>query len=112
MIPKEEWWKLSESERVSYLIREVGPSRLGNFNGCICSSFSIRNVDFDLSCGKGGGPRGIVITSCSMDYREEADYHPIIEALQEIEFDYRGPIEIRVVDEGRTLRVVEIQNEE
>lgn len=103
-----DWSDLSEPQRVAHLIREIGPSRLANFDGCICSRFSIRNVDFTLSCGS-GSPRGIIVGSGSMDYMEASDYREIVDALSQIEFDHRGPIEIRVVHEGEIFQSVEIQ---
>jgi hypothetical protein len=60
-------WGKTEPQRVTDLIREVGLHRLGNLDGCICCNFSIRNVDVEISCGK-GGERGIKVSSASMDY--------------------------------------------
>lgn len=69
MFTAEESWKMTEPDKVAALIREIGCWRLGNWDGCCCSNFSIRNVDVHISCGK-GGPREVVISSGSMDYMD------------------------------------------
>lgn len=69
MFTAKESWKMSEPEKVAALIKEVGCWRLGNWDGCCCSRFSVRNVDVDISCGK-GRDQGVWISSASMDYGE------------------------------------------
>lgn len=104
MFDVEQSWKMDEPEKVVAIIKEVGVWRLANWDGCICSRFSIRNVDVDISCGK-GSDRGIRIDSPSMDYWNEdtADdcdeklLRPIAEEVKrQIENggDHRGPIPI------------------
>lgn len=90
--PNEHWQRLSEPERVAYLIREIGPGYLGHFDGCICSRFSIRYVDVEISCGS-NGERGVWVGS---DYQSPEDFAPIMEALREAMTgkDLRGPIEV------------------
>jgi len=66
----EESWTMSEPQKVAALIREVGLWRLGNWDGCCCSRFSIRNVDVDISCGK-GRDQGVWLSSNSLDYWKE-----------------------------------------
>ena len=56
----------SEPELVLDLIKEVGVCRLGNWDGCCCSGFSVRNVNVDISCGKGRN-RGIWIHAYPVD---------------------------------------------
>lgn len=60
-------WQKSEPEKVLDVIKDVGIHRLGNLDGCICCSFSIRDVNVSVSCGKGSN-RGCRIYSNSMDY--------------------------------------------
>ena len=60
-------WKMSEPEKIVAIIKEVECWRLGNWGGCCCSHFSIRNVDIDISCGK-GREQAVWIGSPSMDY--------------------------------------------
>ncbi len=85
----------TEPELVLELIKEIGVSRLGNWDGCECSSFSIRNVTVDISCGK-GQKRGILISSNSMDYEDEGLLYPIGEDVkQQVESSsHRGPITV------------------
>ena len=58
---------MEENQYVVALIKEVGIERLGNWDGCCCSRFSVRNVDVDISCGK-GRDQGVWISSPSLDY--------------------------------------------
>lgn len=71
-----------EASIVAQIIRDVGPSVLGHFDGCICSRFSIRNVDFVVSCGSSSA-RGAVISTKSGDYEKVSDLSPIVDAFQE-----------------------------
>lgn len=84
----------SEEELVLELIKEVGIKRLGNWDGCACSWFSVRNVNVDISCGK-GGDRGIWVHSRSMDYDDSELLRPIAEEVkcQVEQSDRRGPIQ-------------------
>lgn len=67
MYTREEGWKMSEPEKVLAIIKELGVWVLGNWDGCCCSKFSIRNVDVDIACGKGRN-QGVYVSSDSMDY--------------------------------------------
>ncbi len=76
---------MSEQEQVVALIREVGINRLGNWDGCCCSRFSIRNVDVDIACGK-GRHQGLWISSGSLDYgdtdaEQERSLRPIADEV-------------------------------
>lgn len=83
----------SEDRQVLDLIKEVTIYRLGNWDGCSCSHFSVRNVNVDISCGK-GRDRGIFVHSNSMDYDDVELLRPIAEEVkrQVEECDGRGPI--------------------
>ena len=67
MFTAEESWKMTEPDKVVALIREVECWRLGNWDGCVCSHFSIRNVNVDISCGK-GRDQAVWMYSGSLDY--------------------------------------------
>jgi hypothetical protein len=83
------------------LIREVGVIRLGNFDGCACCRFSVRDVDVEVGCGK-GGERAVWVSSPSLEYwdgatangNDEALLRPIAEEVvrQVSEADGRGPL--------------------
>lgn len=73
-------WPVSEPERVAALIREIQCWRLGNWDGCCCSRFSLRNVDVDISCGK-GREQAVWVSSPSMDYDGEKDLRPIMDEV-------------------------------
>jgi hypothetical protein len=77
------------------LIRDVGIQRLGLWDGCPCSSFSVRNVDVDISCGR-GRVIGVWISSKSCDYMDTENLKPIGEevARQLEEESSRGPFPI------------------
>ncbi len=68
---------LTEPEIVAAIIRHLGCSILGNWDGCCCSRFSIRNVDVDISCGK-GGEQAIWVSSHSLDYENRELLRPIM----------------------------------
>ncbi len=70
MFTVEESWKMREPEKIVAIIKAVEIWRLANFDGCICSRFSVRNVDVEISCGK-GGERGVFVSSRSLDYWKE-----------------------------------------
>ncbi len=59
----------SEPERVLDLIKDVKVFNLGHWDGCVCCHFSIRNVNVDISCGK-GRDQAVRVWSNSMDYME------------------------------------------
>jgi hypothetical protein len=90
--PFKEWWKMSEPERIVWIIREVGCSTLGNWDGCCCSRFSVRNVDVDVSCGK-GREQAVWVSGRSMDYATEESLRPIMtEVVRQVsEQSGRGP---------------------
>lgn len=78
--PIQEWWQLSETDRVVEIIKEVGCSVLGNWDGCCCCNFSIRNVEVDISCGK-GGEQAVWVSSNSCDYDGEPTLRPIMDEV-------------------------------
>lgn len=94
-------WGKSEPQRLLNLIREIGIHRLAAFDGCLCGSFEIRNVEIDISCGK-GRDRGIWISSRSLAYPpSEGDLKQILyEVGKEVQRqiialnDGRGPITV------------------
>ena len=79
MFSTEESWKMTEPEKVVAMIKELGCWRLGNWDGCCCSSFSLRYVDVRILCGK-GGEQGVWVGSGSGDYDEES-LQPIMEEV-------------------------------
>lgn len=101
----------SETEMVVDLIRDVGVGRLGNFDGCICCEFKVRNVLVEISCGK-GLDRGIWVSSGSMDYGDNLDGKADIELLKPIAeevqrqvqgSDMRGLISFHCSEQGRPV---------
>jgi hypothetical protein len=83
---------MTESEEVVSLIKEVGCWRLGNWDGCCCSRFSVRNVDVEIHCGN-GMEQSIWVSSYSMDYDDdEALLRPIMAEIvkQVTELSGRG----------------------
>lgn len=103
IMPIEEWWRTPENLRVVRILQEIGADVLGNFDGCCCCGFKIRNVEIDISCGK-GRDRGLWIYSPSLDYwdgksengSEEELLRPIAEEVQRQvqNSDMRGPLPI------------------
>lgn len=96
MFTVEESWKMTEPEMVLALVRDLGLWRLGNWDGCCCSSFSIRNVNIDISCGK-GREQSVCMWSGSMDYgMSEQDGQKLLQPVmnevvtQLAEFSGRG----------------------
>lgn len=82
-----ELWRMSEPNRVVAIIQDVGLWNLGNWDGCCCSHFSIRNVDIDISCGK-GREQAVWVSSRSMDYDEPLLLEPIMkEVVYQLERD-------------------------
>ncbi len=67
-------------ETVLSVIREVGIARLGYWDGCCCSSFSIKNVDVRISCGK-SRERAVWITGRHSDYDGEQTLIPIMDEV-------------------------------
>lgn len=94
-------WPKSEPQRVLDVIKEMGIHRLANLDGCICSGFEIRNVEIDISCGR-GRDRGCWVSSRSMDYPEdEVELAKILAAVgEEVRrqiddlHDGRGPMSV------------------
>jgi hypothetical protein len=85
MFDTEQSWKMTEPEKVLAIVREVGVWRLGNWDGCVCSSFSIRNVDVDISCGK-GRDQGVWISSPSYEYNDREQLRPIaVEIVRQLD---------------------------
>lgn len=80
MFTVEQSWKMTETEMVVALIKELGCWRLGNWDGCCCSNFSVRNVDVNISCGK-GSEQGVWIKSVSGDYDNIELLRPIMEEV-------------------------------
>lgn len=76
----EESWRMSEPEKVVALIRHLQCWRLGNWDGCCCSRFSLRNVDVDISCGK-GREQAVWVSSHSSYYSGEDDLRPIMDEV-------------------------------
>lgn len=84
MFTAEQSWKMSETEKVVAIIRDVECWRLGNWDGCCCSDFTIRNVEVDISCGK-GGEKAVKVSSRSGDYAEKENLRPILaEVLRQV----------------------------
>lgn len=77
MFTAEEFRKMTETEKVVALIRGIECFRLGNWDGCCCSHFSVRNVLVDICCGK-GGEQAVRVSSASMDYRDEELLRPVM----------------------------------
>lgn len=71
---------MSETERVVAIIKDVECSSLGNWDGCCCSEFSIRNVLVEVSCGK-GRKQGIWVSSRSMDYDDAGLLQPVMDEV-------------------------------
>jgi hypothetical protein len=74
---------LNEPGRVDLLISAIGCSRLGNWDGCVCSQFSIRNVDVEIACGKGSKPQGVRVSSTHGDYTDRAMLEMIADTIVE-----------------------------
>ncbi len=75
-----EAWTMTESEKVVALIKEIECWRLGNWDGCCCSRFSLRNVDVDISCGK-GGEQAVWVSCPSLDYGDIELLRPIMDEV-------------------------------
>ena len=90
-------WAMKEPQQVLEIIKQLGIWRLGNLDGCCCSRFSVRNVDVEISCGK-GGPRCVRVSSPSLDYMAVELLRPIAEEVkrQLEECDGRGPAPIEL----------------
>lgn len=67
MYTAQESWKMTEPAQVVAILQDVGCWRLGTWDGCCCSSFTVRNVNVDISCGK-GREQAVWISSQSLDY--------------------------------------------
>ena len=67
------------------LIREVGCERLGFWDGCCCSSSSVRGVSVDISCGK-GREQAVWVSSHHMDYNDKTSLRPVMdEVIRQLE---------------------------
>lgn len=88
---------IEENMRTAALIKDVGVESLGDFSECTCCDFKVRNVEVDISCGK-GRERGLWISSPSLYYYGEDPslLKPIAEevARQVEHSDGRGPLPI------------------
>lgn len=72
--------KMSEVDKVVYLIKEIGCHRLGHWDGCCCSHFSIRNVNVAISCGK-AGEQSVKVSSRDMEYRDLDTLKPVMQEV-------------------------------
>jgi hypothetical protein len=73
----EQSWAMSEPEKVVALLKENQLWRLAHWDGCCCSNFSVRNVNIDISCGK-GREQAVWVSSTSGDYDDETLLRPIM----------------------------------
>jgi hypothetical protein len=101
---------MSQTEDVVSLIKEVRCWRLGYWDGCCCSRFSVRNVDVEISCGK-ERERAIWVSSTSIDYLDDALLHPIMAEIvkQLTECSYQGGTFAQYIDGFRyedRLRII------
>ncbi len=69
--------KMTEPQKVLAIIEELECWRLGNWDGCCCSHFSIRNVDVRISCGK-GDEQAVWVSSRSFEYDDKELLRPIL----------------------------------
>lgn len=60
-------WIDREVGLVVDLIRQVGVSMLCSRDGCTCGGFAVRNIEVEISCGK-GEDRGVRVFSKHFDY--------------------------------------------
>lgn len=96
-------------ENALSIIKEVGYGRLAGYDGCVCSSVSIHNIDIEVSCRKGGGCMGGKI--------QEGFYGPVIHVSTgtiDIEAEDLAPLaaevkrEIDEVDSGRDKSIIRL----
>lgn len=90
---------MNQTDRVVELIRTVGVRELGLLDGCICCRFSVRNVEVDISCGK-GADREIIVGSRSLLYEDDAELRPVLEEVERQAIalnDRRGPFKLTVI---------------
>jgi hypothetical protein len=91
-------------QRALSIIKEVGISRLANFDGCLCSSFAVQGVEVDISCRKSigaGDHRGYVLrvhsNTLGSPVKELKDIaHEVARQIREIDPPYA--IKIRYAD--------------
>jgi hypothetical protein len=69
---------MTEPEKVVALIRDIGCERLGHWDGCCCSRFSVRNVDVEIACGKGSREQAVWVSSESLDYVNGRGLEPVM----------------------------------
>lgn len=110
VIPEFERRSTPQDEVVD-LIRGVGVHRLGYFDGCPCSSFSVLGVEVDISCGR-GRKKGVWIVARSSDYwdfetggMDLGMLRPIGEevARQLDQLSNRGPFEVHYREWNKDL---------
>lgn len=68
-------WKMQEPEKVLQILREVQCWRLGHWNGCCCSAFSLRNVDISITCAT-HGEQAVRVSSAA--YADQSLLDPIL----------------------------------
>lgn len=73
-------WKMSETDKVVSIIKDVQCWRLGKWDGCCCSHFSIREVEVDIACGK-GKEQSVTVRSGSSDFPDENSLRPIMDEV-------------------------------
>ncbi len=66
--------------KVVALLKENKLWRLANWDGCCCGNFKIRDVEIDVSCGKGRA-QAVWISSNSINYEDKRLLHPIMEEV-------------------------------
>jgi hypothetical protein len=98
--------KMQEHEMVLAIVKEVEVWRLGHFDGCCCCWFRVRDVQIDVSCGK-GSERAVRVYSQSDDYWNENSKSPnevflrpiAEEVARQVEMsDHRGPLPLHFHD--------------
>ena len=63
-----------ETNKILNLIKKNPCWELGNWDGCCCCDFSIRDVNFQISCGK-GREKGVWVWSDNGDYHQSDEDH-------------------------------------
>lgn len=89
-------WIDREVQDIVDLVREVGVYRLCSRDGCTCGGFTVRNVEVEVSCGK-GFDRGVRVFSNHFDYhgREDSLLPVAREVARQVEEDDgRGPVPV------------------
>lgn len=100
MFSGEESWKMTETEKVVAIIKEVECWRLGYWDGCCCSEFSVRSVNVDIACGK--GREKAVRISGGADHDAETLKPIMAEVMRQVEEQSgRGPGFAQYINEVR-----------